>query len=146
MASTVDLRRAILGADSTVTRTALGVAFGLFSVAGVVVLVREFTSLSPGIELSYLFVLLGLALAAVSAYHNSGLVVSWILAFAPAAGPLAVYAWIMSQERASPVALPASFDGQGAASFWVPAALLLGTLGFGLGVLGRWVSNALADT
>lgn len=119
------------------------VAGGLFVLSGAAAVAREFSSLPVDVAVLSLFVLAALPLAAVAAYRDGGLVVCWVLAFAPAAGPLTVYAWIMSQEGPSPVALPASFDGQGAHAFWIPTALLLGTLAFGLGVLVRWARTGV---
>jgi hypothetical protein len=78
-------------------------------------------------------------LAGAFAYRNSGLLICWLLALAPVVGPLVVYRGFMFVRESVPVALPLSFYGVGAGGFWIPAALLLGTLAFCAGVAARWV-------
>jgi hypothetical protein len=139
------LRYVVRGTDSSFTRRAVGVAAVLFLVSGGYVLTTEFTSLPTGAGPLYVLVLAAVVLAAASAYRRGGLVASWLVTLAPVGGALAAYAWVMGQEGPSPVALPGSFYGQGAGSFWVPTALLLGTLAFGCGVLARRLASGFAD-
>ncbi len=135
------VRDATLGADSRATRRALAVAAAPFALTAAVAFVSELASLPAG-ELSlYGVVLLGVVLAAASACRNGGLAVCWLLALSPAVGPLAVYRGFKPVRDSAPVALPLSFSGVGAWAFRVPAALLLGTLAFG--VAARWTARAI---
>ena len=136
----ISARDAAFGADLAVTRGILVVAGGLFALTVLLALLEKLATLPDGLRPLYGLVFLGAVLAAVAAYHNSGLIVSWLLAFAPAAGPLVVRRVLFTDDA---VAVPGSFGGIGAAEFWVPAALLFGTLAFGVGVAARWTVGAL---
>ena len=85
----ISARDAAFGADPTVTRGVV-VAGGLFALTALPALLGEFATLPGGLRPLYGLVLLGAVLAAAAAYRNSGLIVSWLLALAPAAGALAV--------------------------------------------------------
>ena len=136
----ISARDAAFGADPAVTRGILTVAGGLFALTALLALLGELATLPGGLRPLYGLVLLGAVLAAVAAYRNSGLIVSWLLAFAPAAGALAVRRVVFFDGA---VAVPGSFGGTGAAEFWVPVALLFGTLAFGVGVAARWTVGAV---
>lgn len=140
------LRVVLLGADTADTRTTLWVATGLFVLTGVIALVSEVASFSTGTLSLYAFVLLGAVFATAAAYRNSGLLPSWALVAGPVGGPLAVYRGFMLGRDAVPVGLPLSFYGTGAAAFWLPVTLLLGTLGFAVGALVRWTTTRLGPS
>lgn len=139
----MEVRDATLGADPRLTRRALLAGAGLFALPAAVAFVSELASLPAGKLSLYGFVLLGVVLAAASAYRNSGLAVCWLLALSPVVGPLAVYRGFRYVRDSAPIALPLSFSGVGAAAFWIPAALLLGTVAVGVGVAARWTAQAL---
>ena len=90
MDTEISARDAAFGADPAVTRGILVVAGGLFALTVLLALLEKLATLPGGLRPLYGLVLLGAVLAAVAAYRNSGLIVSWLLAFAPAAGALAV--------------------------------------------------------
>ncbi|PSQ18346.1 hypothetical protein BRD02_00790 [Halobacteriales archaeon QS_8_69_73] len=138
MSIDIAIRDAALGADPVERRRALLAAAGLLCVTAAVAFVSELVSLSVGKLSLYGFVLLGAALAAIAAYRNSGLLICCLLILAPAVGPLAVYRGFRYVCGSGPVALPGSFTGAGAAVFWLPVTLLLGTVVFSAGVAARW--------
>ena len=143
MTADTTLQGAALGVDSRERRRGLLAAAALTTLTAAVAFVSELASLSAGKLSLYGFVLVGGALAAVSAYRNFGLAVIWFLTLAPVLGPLAVYRGFMYVYESVPVALPLSFYGTGAGGFWIPTALLLGTLAFGVGVAARRTVGAL---
>ena len=118
-------------------------AAGLLCVTAAVAFVSELVSLPAGTLSLYGFVLLGAALAAITAYRNSGLLICCLLTLAPAVGPLAVYRGFRYVRGSGPVALPGSFRGIGAAAFWIPVALLLGAVAFSAGAAARWMARAV---
>lgn len=120
-------------------------ALGTFLFTGVFAVVAHFVYDSKPNLLLHLFVLLGVSFAIISAYHHSGLVVSWLLVLAPVCGPLVFYQWLMNQKGVGPVGLIGSFYGHGAPGFYVPLAFALGTLAFGLGISVRWGANYLVS-
>lgn len=141
MAEAMDWRRSLLGADPTARWRWVGVAVGQFLVTGVFAFVADTADLpvlSSAEPVLLLFVGLGTVLAAVAAARHGGLLVSWLLVVAPVGGPLTYYEAVAAGASATPVAMPLSFQGHGAATFWLPAALLLGSLAFSAGVaIGR---------
>jgi hypothetical protein len=76
----------------------------------------------------------GPVLAIGAAYRRGGLAGSLSLAAAPIAGRIASFALFTPN---AVVALPGSFEGSGAATFWAPVVLALGVLGFGVGAATR---------
>ena len=111
MTADTALRGVAPGVDCRERRRGLLAAAALTTLTAAVAFVSELASLSAGKLSLYGFVLVGGALAAVSAYWNSGLAVSWFLALAPVLGPLAVYRGFMYVRESVPVALPLSFYG-----------------------------------
>lgn len=134
-------RHAFLGSRSAVRKSGAVIGVGLFLLTGLYALVSHSVYHTQPEAALWLFVLLGVGLSVVFAYWKGGLAVSFLLVFAPVCGPLAFYRWLMIREGKGPVALVLSFHGHGAVAFWIPTALLLGTLAFGLGVIARWGAN-----
>ena len=93
--------------------------------------------------LEHVLVIVGFGLASWWAYDNSGLAVSVALVGAPVAARLTYYWWLYL-DQPSPVALPLSFGGSGAWKLWIPLALLLGVIAFGLGVTLCWTHRFIA--
>lgn len=83
----------------------------------------------------------GAAIAVVSAYRNSGIVLSWLLVAAPIVGKLVYTSWLVAQWESVPVPMIGSFYGAAGWQFWISVALILGTLCFGLGVAIRRVQR-----
>jgi hypothetical protein len=140
MTSGRNVRRAVIGGNPTSGRHGLALALYLFSVTGLYAVVSHFVFDSRDGVVLLSFVLFGVLLSTAFAYRKSGLLVSWLLVLGPVCGPLAFYGWLTMSEQQAPVALVLSFYGHGAAAFWIPTALFLGSIGFGVGVLLRWVA------
>lgn len=140
MSRDIDVRDVVVGQKRSASRRALGLAAALYVL---VVAYAGLAHLTGAVETAvlYLFVLAGVALAAASAYRNSGWLPGLALVAAPVAGALSFYWWLALERGARYVALPGSFEGQGAAAFWLPTVLLLGTLGFGVGTCARWATT-----
>jgi hypothetical protein len=136
----VDLRVAILGSDRVRSLEGVATAAGLYAIILLGSFVAEVPSV-PGLGaiLEPGGVLAGVALAGWWAYRNSGFVVSIVLVLGPVLGRLTYYAWRFAYgSRGAPVALIGSFGGTGSWKFWVPLAVLLGAIAFGVGVAARW--------
>ncbi|WP_135363823.1 hypothetical protein [Halosimplex halophilum] len=130
----------LVGERSAAVR-AFGAAAGLFGVAlGLQALAASGTV--PGAAAPLVAAALaaatvaGPALSAVAAARRGGLAGSLSLAAAPVAGRIAYFSLFTPN---AVVALPGSFEGSGAAAFWTPVVLALGTVGFGVGTAARWV-------
>jgi hypothetical protein len=85
--------------------------------------------------------LTGALVAVVSAYRNSGLLVSWALVSAPLLGRLVATAWAVGRLEYTPTPLVGVFYGAGGWQLWTLSALLVGTLCFGVGVAVRWATD-----
>lgn len=129
----IDPRSAILGSDRTRSLEGIAVATGLYGV----VLVISFLPVSAGWLLEPGLVIVGVGLASLWAYENSGLAVSIVLVLFPVLGRLTYYSWL-SVGRPVGIALPLSFGGAGAWEMWITLAVFLGTVAFELGILLRW--------
>lgn len=140
MTSGLSVRRAVIGGNPRSGRYGIALALYLFSVTGLYTIVSHFVFDSRGEMVLWSFVLFGVLLSTAFAYRKGGLLVSWLLVLGPVCGPLAFYGWLTMSEQQAPVALVLSFYGYGAVAFWIPTALFLGSLGFGVGVLLRWVA------
>ncbi|WP_436932161.1 hypothetical protein [Halosimplex halobium] len=120
---------------------AFGTAAGLFAVA-LVLQALAASGTVPGAATPLVAAVLavatvaGPALSAVAAHRRGGLAGSLSLAAAPVAGRIAYFSLFTPN---AVVALPGSFEGSGAAAFWTPVVLALGTVGFGVGTAARWV-------
>ena len=140
----VDLRAALVGSDRARSVRGLTAAGGLT----LSVLAASVLPASVGAVLEPGLVVVGFGLACWWAYRNSGLAVSVAFVLGPVLARLAYwvayYSWLRTG-RAQPVALPLSFGGRGAWTLWIPLAVLLGVVAFGVGVLLRRV-RAFADT
>lgn len=139
----INVRRAVFGGQSPTRKFGVAIAVGLFVLTALLALISDFVYHTNPEVVLWLIVLLGVSLSGLFAYWNSGLVVSWLLVYGPVLGPLAFYRWVMFREGKGPVALFLSFDGYGAAGFWIPTAAVLGTVAFGVGVIARWGTNYL---
>jgi hypothetical protein len=135
----IDLRIALVGTDRERSLQGILVATGVSAL----VLVISFLPLSAGAFVEPGLVIVGFGLASWWAYDNSGLAVSVALVGAPVAARLTYYWWLYL-DQPSPVALPLSFGGSGAWKLWIPLALLLGVIAFGLGVTLRWTHRFIA--
>lgn len=135
------LRRALLGTRSSPRRSGAVAAAGLFGVTGLLALVSHavFDATPEGVL--WLFVLLGVLLAAGAAYRGSGLLVGSGLVFGPVYGPLAFYTWVISTQQTAPVAFVLSFYGHGAPALWTPIAIALVGVSYAFGALARRAVN-----
>ncbi|WP_276260956.1 hypothetical protein [Haloglomus litoreum] len=129
----IDLRAALVGSDRERSLAGVAVAAGLY----LLVLTLSMLPVSVGAVLEPGLVVVGVGLAGWWAYENSGFAVAVALVLFPVLARLTYYSWLYAG-RALPVALPLSFGGGGAWEMWVPLAVGLGTVAFGLGVLARW--------
>lgn len=141
----VDLRAAPFGSDRVRSLEGVTVATGLYALVMALSFAPDLLSVSGlGAVLEPGGVLAGVALAGWWAYRNSGLVVSVTLVLGPVLGRLTYYAWMFAyNDSGAPVALILSFGGGGSWEFWVPFAVLLGVLAFGVGVAIRWVQRLI---
>lgn len=139
----VNVRRAVVGSQPPMRKLGAGIAVVLFVLTGLYALGSHFVYHRQPETVLWLLVFLGVCLSGVFAYWRGGLAVSLLLVFGPVGGPLAFYRWLMWYEGKGPVGLVLSFHGHGAVTFWIPTALLLGTLAFGVGVIARWGTNYL---
>lgn len=128
----------LVGIDSDLTKKSVLGALGLFVLSIALISSHELFSIPDNIGGLYLFIVAGVVLASVSAYRNSGLLISWLLVFGPVSAPVLYTEALIAAGETVPVALPLSLVGVGVAGFWVPTAVLLGTLAFGVGVALRW--------
>jgi hypothetical protein len=135
----IDPSVALVGDDRVRSLQGIFVATGSF----VLVLAVSFLPFVPGAIIEPGLVVLGFGLAIWWAYDNSGLAVSVALVGAPVVARLTYYWWLYLDEP-SPVALPLSFEGSGAWELWIPLALLLGVIAFGVGVSLRWTRLFIA--
>ncbi|ESP89056.1 hypothetical protein [Candidatus Halobonum tyrrellensis] len=128
-----DFPTLLVGADRDRSVRGVTVAAGLFAVVLVVSLLPLAVGavVEPGL-------VVGFGLAAWWAYDDGGLAVSVALVVLPVAGRLTYYWWYYL-DRPAPPALPLSFGGHGAWEAWVPLAVLLGAVAFGVGTLLRCV-------
>lgn len=138
MAFTKTVRRAVLGRRSPVRTGWVISALGFFFFTGLYALLAHFIYDTKPEVIFWMFTLLGVGFSVVSAYHHSGLIVSWLLVLGPVCGPLAFYQWLMRRDGTAPVGLIGSFYGYGAPGFYVPLAFVLGTLAFGFGIFVQW--------
>lgn len=134
----INLRHSFVGIDTDLTKKSLIGAIGLFVVSVAYILSHELVSVPETTGGLFLFILAGVVLAGVSAYRNSGLLTSWLLVFSPVSVPIVYTQILIASGTSVPVALPLSLVGIGVADFWIPTALLLGSLAFGVGVAVRW--------
>lgn len=133
MVDTAAVRRDLLGDRHSVTQTGVGSAAGLFLLSLAAAAASSALSHTVRTEVLYLLVLCGVVLAVAFAYANGGLLVSWALVLGPAGGGVTFH-WWQTLGETSVVALPLSFGGRGAVAFWLSFSLLLGTVGWGVGV------------
>ena len=138
MVAKVKMRNHIVGIDPDLTRKGVIGSIGLFVLSIALIISYELISVPGNIGGLYLFIVVGVVLAGVSAYWNSGLLISWLLIFGPVSAPLLYTKALIASGEPVGVALPLSLVGVGVASFWIPTAVLLGTLAFGVGVVLRW--------
>ncbi|QLD88218.1 hypothetical protein HWV07_03885 [Natronomonas salina] len=134
-------RNHLVGVDPDLAKKSVLGALGLFVLSLTLISSHELFSVPDTIGGLYLLIVAGVALASVSAYRNSGLLISWVLVFAPVSAPILYTEALIASGETVPVALPLSLVGVGVAGFWVPTAVLLGTLAFGVGVALRWAIN-----
>ncbi|AKH97621.1 hypothetical protein [Halanaeroarchaeum sulfurireducens] len=128
----IDVRTALLGSDQDRSLQGVLLAVGVSAL----ILIISFLPVAVGAIVEPALVIAGLVLASWWAYDNSGLAISVILVLAPVIARLTYYWWLYL-DQPSPVALPLSFGGAGAWEMWVPLALLLGVIAFGVGVILR---------
>jgi hypothetical protein len=137
----LDLPSPLFGRELERSGRAILLAVGVSTL----VLASSFLSLGSSALIEPALVIVGFAMASWSAYHNSGLVISEILMLSPVIARLSYFSWL-SANQPSPVALPLSFRGSGAWEMWIPVALVLGLVGFGVGVLLRRSRQFAAGT
>jgi hypothetical protein len=130
---------AVLVGERSAAVAAVAVAAGLFGAAmGLQTLAASgavpATAVAPVAAVLAATTVAGPILAIGAAYRRGGLAGSLSLAAAPVAGRIAYFALFT---RNAVVALPGSFEGSGAATFWAPVALALGALAFGAGTAAR---------
>lgn len=128
----------IVGIDPALTKKGILGALGLFVLSLALISSHELFSIPDNIGGLYVLIVAGVVLAGVSAYQNSGLLISWLLVSGPVSVPILYTEALIAAGETVPVALPLSLVGVGVAGFWVPTAVLLGTLAFGVGVALRW--------
>lgn len=138
MVSKIYVRTHIVGIDPDLTKKGVIGSIGLFGLSSALIISHELFSVPGNIGGLYLFILAGVVLAGVSAYWNSGLLVSWLLVFGPVSAPILYTEALIASGEPVGFALPLSLVGVGVAGFWIPTAILLGTLAFGVGVALRW--------
>lgn len=112
---------------------------GLFVLSIALVGSHELFAVPDTVGGRYLIIAGGVVLASVFAYRNSGLLVSWLLVFGPVSAPILYTETLIASGDPVGIALPLSLVGVGVAGFWIPTAVLLGTLAFGVGVALRRV-------
>lgn len=139
MVANIDVRRSIVGIDPDLTKKGVVGSIGLFLLSIALISSHELFSVPDNIGGLYLIIVAGVVLAGVSAYRNSGLLISWLLVFGPVLAPILYTRVLIASGSSVPIALPLSLVGVGVAGFWIPTAILLGTLAFGVGVTLRWV-------
>lgn len=131
------VRDALVGRDTVLTRCGAGIAASLFIATSGYALGFGRRSLLGRTPL-YVLLVLGVVVAGASAYHNSGLLVSWLLVLAPTVGPIAANRVFLAGGKQPVLADPFSLYGSSALAFWLPTALFLGSLAFGAGITIRW--------
>lgn len=145
----VSVRKSVLGSRYPLSLRGLGAALGIFVVVLLGALLSTPTTSWAQPQLSLFLVgwLASILTAGYLAYRNSGILVSWLLALAPAVAQLAYFTWRHGGREAVPAPVgPGPFGtfGAGAWLFWIPFSVLVGTLCFGFGVAVRW-GEAYAD-
>ncbi|TKX83680.1 hypothetical protein EXE43_22990 [Halorubrum sp. SS5] len=135
------VRRALFGSRSSPRRFGAAGAVGLFAATGLFALASHAVFDAIPEAILWLFVLLGVLLAVGAAYDGGGLLVSAALVVGPVYGPVAFYTWLISTQRAAPVAFVLSFYGHGAPALWAPVAVVLVAVSYALGVLTRRIGN-----
>lgn len=139
MVAEINVRRSIVGIDPDLTKKGIVGAVVLFVISTGLIIGHELFSVPDNVGGLYLIIAAGVVLAAVSAYRNSGLLISWLLVFGPVSAPILYTQVLIASGSSVPIALPLSLVGVGVAGFWIPTAVLLGTLAFGVGVALRLV-------
>lgn len=138
MVSKINIRRYIVGIDPALTKKGVFGSIGLFVLSIALIVSYELFSVPENVGGLYLIIVAGVVLAGMSAYRNSGLLVSWLLVFGPVSAPILYTQILIASGTPIPVALPLSLVGVGVAGFWIPTAVFLGTLAFGVEVALRW--------
>lgn len=91
----------------------------------------------------YLLVVAGTLFACFTAYHQSGILLSWAQSLGAVSGVVLMY-WnfrTFGPLSGVPVEPPYFVYGLNAVEFWIPTGIILGTLAFGIGVSLRWVTD-----
>lgn len=135
------VRRFVVGIDPALTKSGVLGAIGLFVLSTGYVVSHELFSVPGTTGGLYLVIVAGVVLAGVSAYRNSGLLVSWLLVLAPVSVPILYTRALVAAGTPVPVALPLSLVGTGVAGFWIPTAVVLGSVAFALGTALRWAEE-----
>lgn len=128
----------LFGSDRPSIRRAIAVAGGLFVAAAAVPFVAMIVPSADGESLAYVVVALALATCVVNAYYHTALIESWVLVLTPILGSLLAFQVYPPTGVSDVVALPFSFAGRGATTPWILTGLLLGSIGFLVGVLAQW--------
>ena len=135
----IHARRILVGVDPGLTKQGILGSIGIVILSVIYLISYELFSAPATTGGLYLFIVAGVVLSGWSAYRNSGLLVSWLLVLAPVSVPILYTQVLIASGSPVPVALPLSLVGIGVAGFWIPTALLLGTLAFGAGSALRWI-------
>lgn len=141
MVAEINISRYVVGIDPELTKKGVFGAIGLFILSTVYVISHELFSTPETTGGLYLFIVAGVILAGVSAYRNSGLLVSWLMVLGPVSAPILYTQVLIASGSPVPVALPLSLVGAGVAGFWIPTAVVLGSLAFALGIALRWAAD-----
>ena len=135
------IRRHIVGIDSDISRKEILRAMGLFVLSSVYIISHHLLAVPQNTYGLYFFIVTGVVLAGVSAYRNSGLLISWLLVLAPVSVPLLYTEYLIATEGSVPIALFLTLVGARAAGFWIPTAFVLGGFAFALGVALQWAEE-----
>lgn len=143
MLATLTLRRHIVGTPTPRRKFGVVGAIAFFVSSIVYFLLYEVFHILETFAGFYLLVVAGTLFACFTAYHQSGVLLSWAQSLGAVSGVVLMY-WnfrTYGYFGGVPLKPPYFVYRLNAVEFWIPAGIILGTLAFGIGVSLRWVTD-----